>query len=301
MYSIDVCVPTFRRPDMLKRLLAALASQSLTDAACLRIIVIDNDEEKSAEAVAIQAARNHNIDLVYEAEPQPGISYARNRALEISTSELIAFVDDDEIVPQNWLDALVETLLGTGADVVFGPVLGIVPPDAPQWAKEHPRNIRAKRKTGDDVVVGATGNVLMRRSALGAPELRFREDFALSGGEDLEFFTRMKGLGARFVWCEEAIAYEHLPTDRLTISWIRQRAYRSGQSYARVVLANTDGNRFPRILRKTIILAAAIIALLPARALSRSSYARISMYLCRSWGELTILLKVGRIYNEYER
>ena len=56
------------------------------------------------------------------------------------------------------------------------------------------------------------GNLLIRRAVLEemtAPW--FDPQFALSGGEDQDFFMRLKRAGKRFAWCDEARAHGDVP------------------------------------------------------------------------------------------
>ena len=49
---VCICICTYRRPDYLKRLLAALHDLSTGGLFTYSVLVADNDREKSAEAVA---------------------------------------------------------------------------------------------------------------------------------------------------------------------------------------------------------------------------------------------------------
>jgi hypothetical protein len=58
-----------------------------------------------------------------------------------------------------------------------------------------------------------TGNVLLKRSLFDVPENLFDASFGLHG-EDRDFFRRLIAKGHKFVWCEEAAAYETQPEQR---------------------------------------------------------------------------------------
>jgi GT2 family glycosyltransferase len=42
----------------------------------------------------------------YFLEPREGLNFARNRALEVSTADIIAFIDDDVTIDRGWFDGL---------------------------------------------------------------------------------------------------------------------------------------------------------------------------------------------------
>jgi hypothetical protein len=73
---------------------------------------------------------------------------------------------------------------------------------------------------------GRTGNVLMRRSVFARGEAPFRPEFLT--GEDQDFFRRAIGRGHRFVWCDEAVAYEDVPPLRWTRRFMLRRALLRG-------------------------------------------------------------------------
>lgn len=66
------------------------------------MLVVDNaptDDRTEAAVTAQGVAR-------YSKEPRPGLNFARNRAVEIAQTEVLAFVDDDVEVDLHWLQAL---------------------------------------------------------------------------------------------------------------------------------------------------------------------------------------------------
>ena len=101
---------TRNRQAGLTRALEGLAKQDFSGcgvAVQMRVVVIDNDAAGSA-AVACDALRQaYPCELVYAIEPEPGIVFARNRALELAKDDdFIAFIDDDEVPAEDWLAEL---------------------------------------------------------------------------------------------------------------------------------------------------------------------------------------------------
>ena len=77
-----------------------------------------------------------------------------------------------------------------------------------------------------------TGNVLIRREVFTAFLTPFDFRFGRTGGEDSAFFARALGAGFRFVWCDEAIAYERVPPERQTARYHIRRALQRGVNTA---------------------------------------------------------------------
>ncbi len=107
---LAVCALTYRRPEGLARLLDGLAGLAFSgEPPELRIIIVDNDPDRSARAFCDERARSFPWPLEYRHEPTPGIAPARNAALEAARgADWIAFIDDDEVPEQAWLDSLIQ-------------------------------------------------------------------------------------------------------------------------------------------------------------------------------------------------
>ena len=73
---------------------------------------------------------------------------------------------------------------------------------------------------------------MIRKSVLDSAGRGFDPALALSGGEDTEFFAHLASQGAVMVWCDEAIATEPVPQDRLNLRWLLRRNYRVGINYS---------------------------------------------------------------------
>jgi hypothetical protein len=81
------------------------------------------------------------------------------------------------------------------------------------------------------------GNLLLTRDCLESISSPwFDHDFALTGGEDYDFFVRLAKAGKRFAWADEAIAYGDVPDERLSVKWVLRRAYSVGNSDMRVAM-----------------------------------------------------------------
>ena len=120
---ITVCVCTFRRTDLLRRLFTELEKQETAGAFTFSVTVVDNDAAGSARATVEECARESGRETRYSVEPLQGIARARNRALANSRGEYIAFIDDDEYPTPRWLALLLAACRGREVSGVLGPVL----------------------------------------------------------------------------------------------------------------------------------------------------------------------------------
>ncbi|MBD1846523.1 glycosyltransferase family 2 protein [Cyanobacteria bacterium FACHB-63] len=98
--SSSVLIPSFRRPDYLRRCLLSLATQTqLPDEV---IVVWQADDTPTRDVVQLLLPSSpYVLRLLHCAEA--GIVNAENAALDAATSDIILLCDDDVIVPETWL------------------------------------------------------------------------------------------------------------------------------------------------------------------------------------------------------
>ena len=246
--QVAICIATHRRPKMLESLLEALQSQTFDRMMepGIQVIVADNDASGSAEPVCRTAMTRW--PLTYHIEPRRGIAQARNCALRRrGTSDFIVFIDDDETPDTRWLEELLLAQAGFNADVVTGPVIPVLPDDAPYWIKQGHFYDCPPFTTGQVIEACATNNTLVARSVFDQVS-EFDEQFQLSGADDLHFFRRVHRAGFKIVWCKDAIVSEAVTPDRANLSWLLRRAFRGGNG-AVLVESALDGRRLTRALR----------------------------------------------------
>ena len=245
---VSVCICTYRRHQLLKRLLQALEKQETDGLFTFSIVVADNDGERSAEALVADFAGDAAIAVRYCVEPRQNISLARNRAIANAIGDFIAFIDDDEFPAKRWLLTLFEACGRYGADGVLGPVKCHFDEKPPRWVVKGKFYERPTYPTGFviDWTKGRTGNVLLRRQILENRDSAFNPEFHRAGDQD--FFRRMIAKGHLFIWCNEAVAYEVIPPIRWTRTFMLKRA----------LLRGTIGMQHPTSRRRRI--AKAVIA-----------------------------------------
>lgn len=279
--SVVICLPTFRRPEQLKLLLASIGELKLTDQAPkIEVLVIDNDVNESARSVC--EATVLPWPLRYFVEPRRGIAQVRNAAVKYSSgADWVAFVDDDEVVEPQWLDNLMRTQRQFHADIVAGPVVPEYRSGVPNWFIQSEIQVRHRYRTGSRPKTPGTGNVLINAEVfrqIGS----FDERFGLTGGEDSEFFMRAAQAGFKIVWCDEAIAHESIGPRRAGLGYLLRREYQDASMMVRAEMAGSPGNltcarratkAILRIAQGLLTLPLACLVGLPAtaRALQRIS------------------------------
>ena len=115
--SMSVVVCTRDRPEALRRCLAALAA---LDPAPDEVVVVDNAPADGATRRVVEAAPGA---VRYVAEPEPGLSAARNAGLRAATGDVVAYTDDDVEVHPRWALRLRSAFDAPGVWAVTGLVL----------------------------------------------------------------------------------------------------------------------------------------------------------------------------------
>lgn len=225
---IAVCICTYKRPQLLKRLLAGLANQQTGGLFTYSIVVADNDCLESAKSVVSDFSATSSVGIVYCVEPRQNIALARNKAIANAKGDFVAFMDDDEFPTDSWLLTLFKACQKYGADGVLGPVKPYFDSEVPSWVVQSKLYDRPTYPTGlvIDGSKGRTGNVLLRTGIFADEAEPFRPEFLT--GEDQDFFRRMIEKGHRFVWCDEAVGYEVVPPIRWKRTFMLRRALLRG-------------------------------------------------------------------------
>jgi succinoglycan biosynthesis protein ExoM len=268
--TVDVCVCTYHRSALIDAL-RSLSRQQGCHGVRVRVIVADNAVDTAARELIETTARELGLDAVYIHAPARNISIARNACLDAATAEWLAFLDDDEIATPIWLGALLREAASAQWDAILGPVRAVYPQTAPAWMRDgnfhSTRPVFVRRR----IETGYTGNVMIRRAMIVREGLRFRTELGRSGGEDEDFFNRLHQAGGRIGFARSALAYEPVPVERATLSWLIRRNFRAGQSYgARLYTQSSNG-----LVRSAALILAA--AKMSACAVAAVMHAPIAM------------------------
>jgi succinoglycan biosynthesis protein ExoM len=233
-HQISVCICTYKRPDLLGKLLEKLNLQRTDDLFTYSVVVADNDYQQTARETVYQFAAKTQMPITYCVEPEQNIALARNKAIEHATGNYIAFIDDDEFPTQEWLWNLFMVCNTYDASGVLGPVKPYFSYQPPQWVIKGKFFERPAYDTGHiiDWRQSRTGNLLFRKQIINGLEVVFRAQFG-TGGEDIDFFTRMTKSGCVFVWCNEADVFELVPPARCTRMYLIKRALLRGRNSLR--------------------------------------------------------------------
>ena len=238
--DLAICIASYRRPQLLRGTLASLLEVELPQGMRkVEVRVVDNDAERTAEAIvlAFAAEAAPKFDVRYEVEPERSIAHARNRALAMGPARYVAFIDDDERADRWWLRGLWDALHAGRADASFGRVEALLPDDAPHWVRRGSFLDKAAGPEGIDLAWERTrtSNALVDGLWFFEDGFRFDPRFGRSGGEDTDLFRRIAAAGGRFRAAPDSAVREVAHADQCRLKWLLRRAFRGGANYERLI------------------------------------------------------------------
>ena len=232
-FTIAICTynGAQRIPAVLDRLRQQLDAQQLR----WEVFVIDNNSSDSTAAVVRQYQQTWptEIPLRYFFERRQGAAYARQLAMEKAKSELVGFLDDDNLPDANWVAAAYQFSqdhphVGAYGSQIHGQFEGSLPDDF-----ERIQSFFALTQRGNTahvyhprlrVLPPSAGLVVRRKAWLNnVPEqliLTGRHDEQMLTGEDLEAIAHIRQ-GNWEIWHNPAMKVWHqIPARRLQRNYL---------------------------------------------------------------------------------
>jgi len=236
--QLTVAICAYNGAPLLGRLLGEVAS--LRCPVPFEILVVDNNSTDHTREVIAGAREHLSVPLRYVNEPQQGIPFARNRAIDESlASTFLAFIDVDELPEADWLAAAWEGLSTHGAESVGGRIT-VDLPRRPPWLADTLLPFLGQVEYGEEpfpITDPSTpiwsGNIAYR-TALFADGLRFdtrynRAGQGVGGGSDAVMFRHMLAAGVAMRY-EPRMGIRHLiPPEKLRRRYFLRLHYNGGR------------------------------------------------------------------------
>lgn len=247
MYRLTLVIPTYNRSQELVHALHSVAAQTL-DPALWECLIIDNaSTDDTAEAVARFAEEHPTLHIRRVVEPHAGVSHARNRGLLEATTDLIVSIDDDERINPEFLGAYLDFFDShPEANIAGGRIIAEYPSGRPLWMSRW-----LERPIANPMDHGQEVRPFPKGSLPGGGNMGFRREVALRygfdtqlgrvggkliGGEENDFFLRLKEAGEVLWYLPQAIMWHIIPPAKLTTAYIDRLSYHIGISQRRRAL-----------------------------------------------------------------
>ncbi len=317
--EVSVVICTHSRLALLQEAVDSCLRDATRRGLDFEIVVSDNSPDGHARGyvAALTSAR-----VRWVPSRPSNISVARNAGIGAARADIVAFLDDDLVVSEGWLDELVDTLRDGDYDAVMGPVVPAFetgrPPAWDPTAGRFTRVLDAPNGTRvfvagpqrtRELTVSTASSAWRAATCFADPE-PFSPSFGTSGGEDFELMWRLERAGRRFGWAAEAVVTETIPASRTEVSYQALRALTGGQVYVALVAGNSE--RPPvavldQMTRGLLQLVGAVLMLLPGAVLAAATLGRRQSFLvdkvllaAAALGKLTWFRKVP-LYQVEER
>ncbi len=226
---VSVIVPTHNRPDSLARAVGAILDQAIMP---YELVIVNDGEQDIPPEICDKAARA-GVKYVYERRGTPSLPASRNCGLTAAGGDIILFLEDDVIIPREFISTLTQLYQADTAGIVGG-IGGKVVEEAStgkrlfdaisaalgqgRWSPrrmaaryiELPASLRGKLVPARRLSGGLSS---FRRSVTG--QMQFEESFAgYAIGEDREFSFRAGQRFALYVAPQLTAVHERAPGGR---------------------------------------------------------------------------------------
>ncbi|MCQ2311986.1 MAG: glycosyltransferase [Paludibacteraceae bacterium] len=245
MLSVIIC--TYNREKYLSETLRRLANNRYNGE--WELLLIDNNSTDSTASICKDFATQYSaVPFRYLVETQQGLSYARNRGIKEAKGEWFVFLDDDAFVSENYLERLSLYIQQIpDMDAFGGRIYPLFEEGAtPSWLSKWSASWLSAIDKGNNVClftkdypIGANmgfSKITADRCGLFNTSLG-RSGKNLIGGEEKDYFNRIKALNVPIYYLPE-IAVEHcIPSSRTTDEYIYRLGLGVGQSERQRTLA----------------------------------------------------------------
>lgn len=241
LISIVVCAYSLKRLNDTINCIETLLYNNYVN---LEIIVVIDGHEDLKQKIKSKFKDIDKVSII-GSDIDEGPSIARNRGIEYSRGDIIAFVDDDAYVPVDWLERIVKTfrdypdIISVGGKLL--PVYGNGSHKLPEellWivgctykghaeSKQFVRNVisanmAVKKDIFKEVNFGTMYDISDKKK-------KNRSFVPIKDLEDTLFCIKINNKKSNAVLYDpEIIAYHNVPEDRLSIGYIIKRTFSEG-------------------------------------------------------------------------
>ena len=194
--KVSVIIPVLNDAAGLTRCLQSISANDYPPSR-LQVIVADNGSTDGSGEVAVRAGAT--------VMQLPGLSVAavRNRVAAVASGEVLAFVDADHELSDDWLRSAVDALGRPDVAAVGAPYH---PPSNATWVQRLYDAFRTHDPEPHDTRWLGSGNLAVRADAFFAAG---GFDTSLTACEDVDFCQRLRGWGRRLVADERLRSVHH--------------------------------------------------------------------------------------------
>ena len=231
--SVVICTYSFDMLDAFREAVDSILNQTYEDVEI--VIIVDGNQSLYDRIVDTYQSLTVHLN-----EENVGLSESRNRGVELATGDVIAFLDDDAVADERWVEALVSVYKKRDVVAVGGKMVG-------QWVAGKPVFLpeefywlvgvthRGFAEPGQEVRNTFGSNISFRREVfeeIGTfdPELGRRGSLNMQSEETIFCVRMRKQFGHGVVYNPDAIVAHKIFDYRTEPRWMLERAFWQGYS-----------------------------------------------------------------------
>ncbi|GAB4455018.1 MAG: glycosyltransferase family 2 protein [Bacteroidales bacterium] len=252
MPLISHIICTYNRAEYLPKALEALAHQNYPDYNDFEVVIINNNSTDNTQEIVDSFIKQYpDVKVVYAHEKKQGLSNARNKAIEVSNADWLAFLDDDAYVDADYTLNLVNFIKSTPTiKAIGGPILLDFESPIPTWYTHYLGSLFGYFKPystsryfsknfyprGSNMIFHKT---LFKKYGIFNPNLG-RIGRNMMGSEEKDMFQRIYNGNELVYYLHTAVIYHLVPDFRTEIDFVKKQSIGVGLSeHVRILQSNS--------------------------------------------------------------
>jgi glucosyl-dolichyl phosphate glucuronosyltransferase len=287
--DLTVCICTHDRPRYLRDCLDGLRHQTIAKDR-FAILIVDSASSEPAQSELRELLRHYPSARLIRID-EPGVSAARNAGARTATTDYIAYIDDDAIPSETWVEAILDAITERGRDrpaLLGGRILPKWEALLPAWWPPALRGLLsiiehegtgeyrtnevppALEPYGCNMIVHVRS--LLDAGGFGSSIGRIAG--VLLSDEDIQLAWRLQDEGYSVHYDSNIVVFHQIQAKRLKPDWLLSRLYWQGASTVLSRRMLHDGGAVWRELPRRLMVATLFA---PAALLPRTSTDWLSM------------------------
>jgi glucosyl-dolichyl phosphate glucuronosyltransferase len=229
--NISLIICTYNRVPLLEQALRTVVAQTASDGLTWEALIVDNRSTDGTAEIARRFAEQSG-HIRYVREEQQGLSHARNRGIAEATGELLCFIDDDVLLPPDYVARAWQAWKSGTWGVAGGRAIGNYEMPCPAWATRLPPQMLngpfgLHNRGPEDFILDEADDIYPIGANMLIPQAAieqiggFNTDLGRSGknlrsGEDSDLYDRARRAGMKIGYCGSCELQHFVAKERLT-------------------------------------------------------------------------------------
>jgi glycosyltransferase involved in cell wall biosynthesis len=243
--GVSVIICCYNSSEKIENVLFHIQKQ-ITNGILWEVILVDNASCDNTTVVAQKCWTRKDVQLKIVLESKPGLSNARRKGLDISEYSIIVFVDDDNLISNNYISRAYD-IMSSKSDVGLAGGLGVPVANIefPAWFSNYQDAFAVGPQSDQDGYVPSSrsylhgAGIVIRKSvwdSLVSKGFNFilsdRKGKSLNSGGDSEISVLFRLSGYK-LWYDSGLSFKHvIPENRLKWDYVIKLSREFGKSFA---------------------------------------------------------------------